>query len=116
MEATTFDERLWRCDGLTQTILLTGKVHEWTAHDLNIDALIAPLGLSGRFAVRGIYHEHKEVDDLYLVLTPEMTALHITRALALEHARLEGEDAWDHWTECLRFNARDRVIELGTGS
>lgn len=110
--------------------LLTGIAHAW-AH-LDIDALVAPLGLSGVYRVFGIdpkdeppfprngtkaqmteWHDARRKAQMFeITLTPPMTLLHIVQLAALED-RKRCRD-WHVFFELIRI--RGNTIEVSMGS
>jgi hypothetical protein len=102
-----------------------GDVREWEpCTDADIDGLVRPLGLSGRYTVRhgledvDAYFEFKPDDngrrEFVIMMTPNMTALHVVRAVAAAYVRTNPERNLHIYFESLRVD--DDGITMGMGS
>jgi len=124
-------------------IWLRGTVHEFADADLDIGALVKPLGLSGTFTIVGIDERDEDAPNhnyaipkntrearrhallwyarfllasqFEVTLTPDMTPFHIMQLAAQEHVRRHGDGGGGHiFFETMTI--RDAVIEFAMGS
>jgi hypothetical protein len=98
MEATTMkrDEQRGTSTRAWLRANTRGEITAWLTlwsldRNQDIDALVAPLDLSGLFTVRGLLAEDDDtLFEFQIVLTPKMTPVHVMHAALFEDLRVRG--------------------------